>query len=298
MGTAYYRDISQWSQGEYTSASNTQDDLAIITNGNGFSYRIDDHVNASAGATSLTFVSSTSLVGDGIIERNTDVDFFTFTVTTPGTVDIEVLPAAIGANLDIAIQLFDSSLVQIGGDNPSATLSASIVQSLAAGTYYLSIDGVGFGNPGTDGYSDYASLGYFSISVTTSGAFAAGLPSADSLPALAAAQSGAPGKPGGIAASMAAQLGVVVPAITERDHVAPRRPLFERAESQPAMATGIRQSRYENNLADYVVWQPQLPIASSDELVVGNYSAANAEHGDAVDATFRNWSVDLVEWMP
>ena len=40
----------------------------------------------------------------------------------------------------------------------------SFSASLGAGTYYLQIDGTSSGNPATDGYSDYASLGTFSIS--------------------------------------------------------------------------------------------------------------------------------------
>ena len=42
----------------------------------------------------------------------------------------------------------------------------SFSANLGAGTYYLQIDGTGSGNPATDGYSDYGSLGTFSISGT------------------------------------------------------------------------------------------------------------------------------------
>ena len=34
--------MTQWSKGEYSSANNKQDDLAIITSQNGFTYRSDD----------------------------------------------------------------------------------------------------------------------------------------------------------------------------------------------------------------------------------------------------------------
>lgn len=42
MGVGYYQNLVQWSKGEYLSADNTEDDLAIITSQNGFGYRADD----------------------------------------------------------------------------------------------------------------------------------------------------------------------------------------------------------------------------------------------------------------
>jgi hypothetical protein len=47
--------------------------------------------------------------------------------------------------------------------NPIGALNASFSLSLPAGTYYLSIDGTGEGDPLVTGYSDYGSLGYYSI---------------------------------------------------------------------------------------------------------------------------------------
>ena len=39
MGVGYYQSLVQWSKGEYRSANNTEDDLAIISTRNGFGYR-------------------------------------------------------------------------------------------------------------------------------------------------------------------------------------------------------------------------------------------------------------------
>ena len=70
----------------------------------------------------------------------------------------------VGANLDILAEIRDSNGDVIHTSNPIETLDASFVYvDLPAGDYYLSIDGTGKGNPATNGYSDYASLGYFSI---------------------------------------------------------------------------------------------------------------------------------------
>ncbi|MEX2214475.1 MAG: M12 family metallo-peptidase, partial [Phycisphaeraceae bacterium] len=43
MGVGYYKELVQWSKGEYSGANQKQDDLAIITSQNGFGYRTDDH---------------------------------------------------------------------------------------------------------------------------------------------------------------------------------------------------------------------------------------------------------------
>lgn len=176
MGVGYYVNVSQWDKGEYTGSNNAgsganygkgPDDLAIITSYNGFGYRADDHGNTDATASALG-VSGTTVTGTGNIERTADLDVFQFT-TGAGTVSLNVNPAALGANLDIKAELFDSTGAFVASSNPAATLNASFNVSLNAGTYYLRIEGVGVGAPTANpptGYSDYASLGQYSISGT------------------------------------------------------------------------------------------------------------------------------------
>ncbi len=67
MGVGYYRELTQWSSGEYLNANNLEDDLNIITTQNGFGYRADDHGNADGSATALT-ASLNTTSGTGIIE--------------------------------------------------------------------------------------------------------------------------------------------------------------------------------------------------------------------------------------
>jgi Ca2+-binding RTX toxin-like protein len=164
MGTGYYQNLTQWSKGEYGSANNTQDDLQIITTNNGFSYRADDTGNTIATAKRLTVLSSTTLIGSGIIERNTDIDYYSFT-TVANTITITVNPFTRGPNLDIWAGLYNSGGTLIASSNPPDLLSASITISVAAGTYYLAIDGVGKGDPLSTGYTDYGSLGQYFIEV-------------------------------------------------------------------------------------------------------------------------------------
>ncbi|WP_417382109.1 choice-of-anchor Q domain-containing protein [Gimesia sp.] len=156
MGVGYSQDLVQWSQGEYTDANNSEDDLNIITTQNGFSYRADDHGSSIGTASNL--IDGTA---SGIVERNTDMDFFQFT-TTGGDVIID--PFFESPNLDILAILYDSSGTQIQTSNPTGALNASFI-GLAAGTYFVSIEGTGEGDVLGTGYSDYGSLGQYTITV-------------------------------------------------------------------------------------------------------------------------------------
>jgi subtilisin-like proprotein convertase family protein len=167
MGVGYYKNLTQWSKGEYTGADQLQDDLAIITNAtNGFGYRNDDFGSTVATASNLNFSNSTTISTTGIIERNTDLDFFRFNLGVGGAATININPAVYGPNLDIEAKLYNASGTLLLTDNPTNALNASFSTTLTAGTYYISIDGVGMGNPLTTGYTDYGSLGFYSITGT------------------------------------------------------------------------------------------------------------------------------------
>jgi uncharacterized repeat protein (TIGR01451 family) len=164
MGDSYGEELSQWSKGEYAGANNTQDDLAIISaSNNGFGYRSDDHGNTTATAAALTG-SGITFSGSGIIERNTDVDMFSFT-TTGGTEGIAVNPWVRGPDLDIIAKLYNSAGALIATSNPVDLLSAGFEMALAAGKYYLSVAGTGKGDPLNGGYSNYDSLGQYTINI-------------------------------------------------------------------------------------------------------------------------------------
>ena len=167
MGVGYYQNLVQWSQGEYPNANNTQDDLAIITGNNGFGYRADDHGDSS-GTSSLLVANGDLVSGSGIIETNTDVDVFTFT-TDVGLVDLNFSPAERGANLDILAELYDDSGALVASANPTEALAASMNLTLDAGQYYLHISGTGLGDPLNGGYTDYGSLGQYTIDGTVVG---------------------------------------------------------------------------------------------------------------------------------
>jgi hypothetical protein len=163
MGVGYYQPVTQWSRGEYPGANNPQDDLAIITGNNGFGYRADAVGNTNATAVQLT--SGTSVIVAGLIETNSDVDVFRFT-TGAGAVNLTFSPAERGANLDMLVELYNSAGTLIATSNPLDALGASLQLTLAAGDYYVHVSGTGKGDPLAGGYSDYGSLGQYSISGT------------------------------------------------------------------------------------------------------------------------------------
>ncbi len=167
MGRAWNA-LNQWSKGEYPNANNTgQDDLAIISNSqNGFGYRVDDHANDNKYSTDLVKLDDGygTLFGQGIIERNTDIDWFKFD-HNGGDLVMNILPGPQNPNLDIGCKLYDSKMNLIEVSDKVANLSAAFAVNLTSGTYYLSVEGVG-SNEGL-GYSDYGSLGEYLISSGT-----------------------------------------------------------------------------------------------------------------------------------
>lgn len=185
MGAAYGPQITQWSKGEYFLANRGefalgqpndafQDDLEVLTTVNGFGYREDDHADDTALATALTAdFSGTQYIGSGLIETNTDYDYFAFQAEA-GTVVINAQPAEVGANLDIKLQVFDESGNQIAVAFPDFDQAASLeFVAPSVGVYYVSVTGDGFANDPdaftlqTAGYTDYGSLGHYTLGVVT-----------------------------------------------------------------------------------------------------------------------------------
>jgi hypothetical protein len=165
MGVGYYEAITQWSKGEYSGANNSEDDF-VVMQGNGIAVLADDHGGASA----PTGLAGSSLAATGVIDSAADLDAFRFDAGA-GTVTITVAPVTEGPNLDIALTLRDAGGAVIASADPPSTsvgkvasgLSATIVAVVPAGTYTLIVDGTGKGDPATTGYSDYGSVGRYTL---------------------------------------------------------------------------------------------------------------------------------------
>ena len=195
MGTGYNRNVSQWCKGEYFDANNTEDDLAIIAGK--ITYRTDDFGGTAATATALIFTGGTNIVSTtpendpaitntankGVLERNTDVDVFSF-ITGNGAVSLSVkpwvMPAGItrGGNLDVRLELYNEAGTLLATNNPASLTTALIQTNLVEGRYYLHVKNTGVGNPLVNppgGYTSYASIGQYFINgfITASSGFVA-----------------------------------------------------------------------------------------------------------------------------
>ncbi|QDU18158.1 Ig-like domain-containing protein [Urbifossiella limnaea] len=167
MGASYSPNLTQWSKGEYTGANNTQDDLAVITGNNGFTYRVDDFGNTLATATPLLAPGSAAVSTTfGVVERNTDADVFSF-YAGAGLAAITVDPLALGPNLAVQAELMDATGTVLMTVNPSAAINAAVSYTLPeAGLYFLRVSGTGKGSVGGTGFSNYGSLGNYRVTGT------------------------------------------------------------------------------------------------------------------------------------
>jgi Dockerin type I domain/Putative Ig domain/Cadherin domain/Metallo-peptidase family M12B Reprolysin-like len=174
------------------------DDLVVITTQNGFDYVPDPEANSIVTAAPLDGVVDfaakvVNMFHFGVISQSNDQDFFSFQ-TGSGNVYLNFDPYVTesfvievdgsytryiqdsyldgsnwsnnqGANLDILATLYDSSGNVVATSDP-AGLRATFDMFLPAGTYYVSLDGVGFGNPTQnppDGYTQYSSIGQYVV---------------------------------------------------------------------------------------------------------------------------------------
>lgn len=167
MGAAYNPNVTQWSKGEYNGANNKEDDLYKITTQNGFTYRSDDYANTQASAFALLPQGSAQVSAVyGVIETNTDSDWFSFW-SNAGNISLNVDPATVGPNLAIRADVYNAGGTLIATINPAGALNAPINMTLGtAGQYFVKISGTGKGDPLTNGFSSYASLGNYRITGT------------------------------------------------------------------------------------------------------------------------------------
>lgn len=182
MGNSYDRSMTQWSKGEYYQSNNQQDDLATIAGK--LSYRTDDHGNTPGTASALvltgTNIVATTPATDptnfnpankGVIERNTDVDVFSF-VTGTGKISLTASPWIVpsgrtrGGNLDVRLELYDEAGTLLQAGDPAAQTAGQITTNLTEGRYYVQVRNTGTGDPlatTPSGYTSYASLGQYFI---------------------------------------------------------------------------------------------------------------------------------------
>jgi hypothetical protein len=81
-------------------------------------------------------------------------------------VDIAVLLPSYSANLDCSITVLNSLNQTVASANPIGLTASVSVNVTPGATYYIKIDGVGYGKASSNGYSDYGSVGEYRLSVS------------------------------------------------------------------------------------------------------------------------------------
>jgi hypothetical protein len=164
MGAGYYNPVTQWSKGEYSNANNSENDIDIITTGNGFGLRTDDYGNTNATSASFAVDGKGSFSQHGIIEQESDNDVFSFK-TSGGLIHISASPAERHANLNVKMTLTDVNNKVLATGTPNG-LKSDLSVVVNPGTYDITVSGQGAGDPASSGYSKYASLGAYSLTGT------------------------------------------------------------------------------------------------------------------------------------
>ncbi len=153
MGAGYYDNLTQFSKGDYSNPSNTEDQLSIVANNNNsLAYRADDDGATFATAKYLEILDDNTVSNEGILETTGDVDAYRFTVTASSSVSITVNPVNASPDLDILASIYksDDSTLITSADPTKTTLPATVTATLPAGDYTLRVTGTGYGNPLTD----------------------------------------------------------------------------------------------------------------------------------------------------
>jgi hypothetical protein len=154
MGVGYYENLTLWHNGPNANgATSYQDDVNIIKNVVGT--KSDDYSNATSGAATL----SGSI--EGLINSNTDIDFFSVDISSPKTISAQPFNTGAnnsGANLDLVLKVYNSQGTLIATVDDASVLSETT--TLTAGKYYISV------NTTANQYADkYGMLGRYSINL-------------------------------------------------------------------------------------------------------------------------------------
>ena len=164
MGTGYTSNVTQWSRGEYSNANNPQDDFELITNAllNRIEFREDDIFQGNDAAEEISVVDG-EVFASGVIAEEWDYDTLSFE-HPGGLVNLHIAPASVGPNLDVLVTLFDDDADEVAQFDPLDSLDVWLQTELDPGTYFLDVEGGRFFPEEGEGYSDYGSVGSYTIS--------------------------------------------------------------------------------------------------------------------------------------
>ncbi|MEO5915160.1 MAG: LamG-like jellyroll fold domain-containing protein [Luteolibacter sp.] len=165
MGAAYGTVFKHWSNGDYQYASQTQDDYTVMAGGHWpqVTFRADQIGNTIATAEALRVFSGGNVDDSQILENRTDKDFFYFR-TNGGNATLNFSRGALSGAVNCEATLYNSAGTVITTVNDPNFPDATINASLAAGDYFISIDGAA--RTGTGAFSDYGCIGAYNITGT------------------------------------------------------------------------------------------------------------------------------------
>ena len=168
---AGYKGVVQWSNADFADATSNQDDLAVIAT-YGVQPVSDDHGDDRMTATPLR--GGDGVTATGTLGTRTDQDVFRVDRGCAGTLQADVTPVALGPDLDLQLSLLAADGAAVDSSAPATSpmgsypdaratgMDAHLSDAVTSGTYYLVVDGGGQAGS----YSDYGSLGRYSLHVT------------------------------------------------------------------------------------------------------------------------------------
>lgn len=166
MGVGYYKNLVQWSKGEYPRANNPEDDLAIMSVPAKIPFLADEAPSTPDG--SEASITAGAAAAPGVIgsPASDDADVFRANLA-PGSYRINMQPVP-HANLDAKIDVLDASLNVLVSGNPLDLLTADARFRLdAPGTVYFRASGTGKVPVTGTGYSAYSSFGSYTLELTS-----------------------------------------------------------------------------------------------------------------------------------
>lgn len=170
--------VTQWSRGEYSGASNQQDDLAVIAGH--LPVVTDDHGDTVATATALPSSATGATTRDGVIGTSGDVDVFSFVVDelTESTT-VRVAPRSLAGgnpNVKVRLDVLDASGALLHEARGTVThsfwnglqgMDSTWTGTLEPGLHHVLVSGDNHGDGVAAGtFSHYGSLGRYSVSVS------------------------------------------------------------------------------------------------------------------------------------
>jgi hypothetical protein len=262
---AGYTPLTQFSNGDYAGATQTQDDFAVIAQ-NGPTLLSDDYGDDHIAAYEL---GEGDVSAAGLVTSRSDRDVFAVTRSCTAPLSATLTPAALGPGLDTRLRLLDASGAELAASEPATArggtwspvltgMDAAITQSVGPGTYYLEVDGTGLADA-TLGYSDYGSVGRYTLTVTGcpgSGPTSTATPTATSSPTSSPTAGPTPSPTSGPTGTPTSTPTVTATATTSWTATPTATPTTTYAVPAAPLVGSVKRGKIGRPLTLRVAWQP------------------------------------------